>query len=395
MIYARRVRTRNRFHGAIFTDAVIAVAILLLAANSFGALSQADTARQAIQLMQAGKFHDAELLWRQVVQADPKSAAAHANLGVTLSALDDISQAAAQYRKSLQLEPNQPGVSFDLGVAEFRQGHFAEAIPPLEAVRKKHDDPRLPLLIGMSYFGLHEYGRAVPLLTQASAAQPRNLELHRVLANSCLWSSNYDCALSEFKTILTTNPDSAQAHMMMAEALDAMGRTPEALEELRAGERLSPTEPMLHFELGYLEYKQHDLQNATLEFKREVELNPGSALAYAYLGDIALQNNDNIKAAELLKKSINLQNDLRLAYFDLGCVDENQNHDQDAIHSFERAEALDPSQPDAHYRLARLYRATGQHQKAQAEFAKTRSLHAKRQDTLIQQVSGANQTQSP
>ena len=345
--------------------------------------------------MQAGQFHDAELLWRRVVQADPESAAARANLGVTLSAEGDNSLAAAEYRKSLRLQPNQPGVSFDLGVAEFKQGHFAEAIAPLEAVRKQHDDPRLPLLIGMCYFGLHEYGRAVPLLTQASAAQPGNLELHRVLANSCLWSSNYDCALSEFKAILTTNPNSAQAHMMMAEALDAMSRTPEALEELRAAEQLSPSEPMLHFELGYLEYKQHDLQSAAIEFKREVELNPASAMAYAYLGDIALQNNDDAKAEELLKRAVSLQSGLRLAYFDLGCVDENQNRNEDAIHSFERAETLDPSQPDAHYRLARLYQTTGQRQKAQAEFAETKSLHAKRQETLIQQVSGANQTKSP
>jgi Tfp pilus assembly protein PilF len=49
---------------------------------------------------------------------------------------------------------------------------------------------------------------------------------------------------------------------------------------------------------------------------------------------------------------------------------------------------LDPSQPDAHYRLARLYTLVGQKQKAAEEFAKTKELHSKTDDSLIQKVSG-------
>ena len=77
---------------------------------------------------------------------------------------------------------------------------------------------------------------------------------------------------------------------------------------------------MLHFELGYLYYKQRDYDKATPEFQLEVKNNPGYAQAYLYLGDIALHTNDDKAAEPLLQKALQLQNESRLAYFDLGCV---------------------------------------------------------------------------
>jgi tetratricopeptide (TPR) repeat protein len=147
---------------------------------------------------------------------------------------------------------------------------------------------------------------------------------------------------------------------------------------------------MLHFELGYLYYTQHDYQRAAREFDLEIKINPQYALAYTYLGDIALHNNDDTTAESLLLKAIRLQDDVRLAYFDLGCVYADQKRDQEALPAFLRAEQLDPSEPDAHYRLARLYLALGQKQKAEEEFAKTKSLHAKTEESLIQKVSGGS-----
>jgi Tfp pilus assembly protein PilF len=85
---------------------------------------------------------------------------------------------------------------------------------------------------------------------------------------------------------------------------------------------------------------------------------------------------------------------VRLAYFDLGCVYVDQKRNQDALAAFLRAEHLDPSEPDAHYRLARLYLSLGQKQKANEEFAKTRALHAKTEESLIQKVSGGDKAAS-
>jgi Tfp pilus assembly protein PilF len=61
--------------------------------------------------------------------------------------------------------------------------------------------------------------------------------------------------------------------------------------------------------------------------------------------------------------------------------------------AFQHAIQLDPSQPDAHYRLARVYTKLGQNQKAAQELARTKELHKKTEDTLIEKVSGERPTQ--
>jgi predicted Zn-dependent protease len=151
---------------------------------------------------------------------------------------------------------------------------------------------------------------------------------------------------------------------------------------------------MLHFELGYLYYTQHDYEKAAQEFQLEIKNNPKYALAYTYLGDIALHNNDDASAESFLTKALSFQDDVRLAHFDLGCVYADQKRNQEALAAFLRAEQLDPTEPDAHYRLARLYMALGQKQKANEEFAKTKALHAKVEESLIQKVSGGSQAES-
>jgi tetratricopeptide (TPR) repeat protein len=353
------------------------------------ARAQQDAFKHAAELTQTGKLHEAEVAWRQLVQAHPTNAAVHSGLGVTLAQEGNLQQAAVEYRKALALNPRMPGISFNLGLAEFKQGHFAAAIKPLmAAAAEKPNDKRSGLLVGMSYFGLHQYAKAVPYLQTATISDPSNLELHNVLAQSCLWSAQYACAMDQYKAILNADPDSVQAHMLLGQALDSLDRSAEAIAELETAARIAPNEPNVHFELGYLYYTQHDYERASAQFELELKNNPANAQALTYLADIKIRNNDDSAAETLLTKAVHLQNDIRLAYFDLGIVYANQKRNQDAIKALLRAEELDPREPDAHYRLARIYMAVGEKQKADQEFAKTEDLHSKTAESLIQKVTG-------
>ena len=119
--------------------------IVLCLAPGLG-YSQSDIAQQAGTLMEEGRFHEAEGLWRELTESNPRNASAHANLGLALARQGQLPSAAVEYRKSLAIQPNQPAISFDLGLAEFKQGHFAKAIPPFKsankAERKRSSDTR-------------------------------------------------------------------------------------------------------------------------------------------------------------------------------------------------------------------------------------------------------------
>ncbi len=94
--------------------------------------AQAPNASDAISLQQQGRLADAETAWRTVWRRS-KDAAAFASLGVVLSREQKYSEAETAYKKALALDPTLPGIQLNLGLAEFKLGRFAAAIPPLKA----------------------------------------------------------------------------------------------------------------------------------------------------------------------------------------------------------------------------------------------------------------------
>jgi len=175
--------------------------------------------------------------------------------------------------------------------------------------------------------------------------------------------------------------------MLSGEALDGLGRTVEAIPEFEAAAKAAPREPNVHFGLGYLYWKQHKYDEAKAALEAELSIDPANAQALAYLGDIELKRNAPEKALPLLNKAIHLKNDIRIAYLDIGAILSEQKRYQEALVALLRAEKLDPAQPDAHYRLARLYRAMGNVAAAEREFARVGELNEKAED-MAPKMSG-------
>ena len=343
--------------------------------------AQTSTPAQALALEQQGKLAEAEKSWRQITQADPRDAAAFASLGLVLSKQGKYGQAVPAYRKAIALNPKLPGVHLNWGLAEFKQSHFDAAVGPLgAAVAADPENLQARTLLGLSCYGAKRFEDAVKYLELPAKSDPTDIELHRVLAQSCLLAKKYSCALDEFRQILEQDPDSAAVHMLSGEALDGLGRTVEAISEFEAAAKAAPREPNVHFGLGYLYWKQHKYDEAKAALEAELSIDPANAQALAYLGDVELKGNAPEKALLLLNKAIHLRNDIRIAYVDIGAIFSEQKKYQEALVALQHAEKLDPAQPDAHYRLARLYRAMGNVVAAEREFARVSELQEKSED---------------
>src|SRR5262249_15477297 len=175
-------------------------------------------------------------------------------------------------------------------------------------------------LLGLSCYGAKRFADAAKYLELPAKSDPENVELHQMLAQSCLQAKKYDCALAEYRQILEHDPNSAAAHMLSGEALDGLGRTVEAIPEFQAAAQAAPQEANVNFGLGYLYWKLHKYDDAKQSFERELEIDPKNAQALAYLGDIELKRNAPEKALPRLNKAVQLRNDIRIAYLDIGII---------------------------------------------------------------------------
>ncbi len=365
----------------------------LLLSSVLNAQTSHPSPADATALAEQGKLSEAAQAWSTIIQRNPKDAGAYASLGFVLSREQKYSEAAVAYRKAIALNPKLPGVQLNLGLAEFKQGHFEAAIPSLRAALAA--DPKSIqsiTLLGLSYYGTKHFEEAAKFLKMAVATDPSNKELLQTLAQSCLLAKNYPCALEEFGKLEQMDPNSSAVHLFTAQALEGDGKTEEAINEAQTALKLSPQEPNLNFVLGHLYWQAERYDEAAAAFEAELLVVPGNAKAIAYLGDIAMKQGDNERALRLLRKAAQLQDNVRLAFMDIGAILVDQKQYAEALSALRQAVKLDPTQPDAHFRLGHVYQLMGNTAATDKEFAKVRELKAK-QNRAIASKLGQNPTQ--
>ena len=350
--------------------------------------------QQALALEQQGKFPEAESAWARVVKIEPRNALAYAHLGLIEAHLEHYPEAIAHYRKARTLDATIPQLNLNLGLALFKSGNFPDAAAAFESELHKHPNPpdaqRLVILTGMSHYGAHEYGAAIPYLKQAAVTDQQNLPLRLALAHCYIWTRQWDDAMRVYREILTINPDSAEADMIAGEALDGEGDGEGAEQQFRAAVKANPKEPNAHFVLGYLLWSRKQFDEAIAEFHAELANDPQNNQAMLYLGDVYVRLGQFATAKEILTEAAKYPTSDPLMHLDLGIVYMETDDENDAVQELRKAIEVEPDNVNAHFRLAKLYHSMGKKDESKAEFALAKTLTTKMNQDLMKKIETAN-----
>jgi tetratricopeptide (TPR) repeat protein len=361
---------------------------LALAGMSIPAAAHDDPRESAISLERQGKNAEAEAAWAAISKQQPSNPEPYAHLGLLEARQEHYKEAIRSYRKAFALAPTMPGLRLNLGLSLFKNGDYEQAIAMFAPLLKAQpDDQRLNVLVGMSHYGLAHYAVAAPYLKQAAKSDPQNLTLLLTLAHSCLLSNQYPCVLDAFHQIVALNAESAEADMLMGEALDEMKDPEGAIREFRAAVQANPKEPNVHFGLGYLLWTKGQYGEAAAEFQAEIDNDPQHTQAMLYLADSRMQMNQPEDARPLLEKVVKLSPANAMAHRDLGIVYADQDRKQDALTEFQAAIKVAPKDVNAHWRLGRLYRSMGKPAESKAELDKANSLNKAEDQRLLKVMS--------
>jgi tetratricopeptide (TPR) repeat protein len=354
----------------------------------------------AFTLEQEGKFAEAEAAWRRIAAAHPADAEAEAHIGLLEARQEHYTDAIAFYRRALTLNPAMPGLRLNLGLAQFKAGAMKEAATTFTELLKSEPPAspealRVTTLTGLAHFGAGDYASAVPYLEKATAADPQNLPFRLTLAQSCLWSKQYQCVLDVYREIVTLNAESAEADMLAGEALDEMKDKAGAEEQFRAAVKADPKLPNVHFGLGYLLWGLLKYDDAMEQFKAELANNPDHAQALAYLADAEIKLTQPEGAQPLLEKAIHLDSRIEIAHIDLAILMSDAGRNADALRELKAAEKLNPNDKNVHWRLARLYQSEGKKEEAKLEFDKTKGLQKATDQSIMDKLREAQTKNRP
>ena len=356
--------------------------------GTLAAVAQSDPGQVAFSLERDGKLAEAEAAWSALAKQYPSNPEPLAHMGLIESKQEHFAEAIRFYKRAMALNPGFPGLRLNMGIALFKAGDYREAIADLDPLLKAQpEDERLTVLIGMSQYGLGHFTEASPLLKRASEHDPQNLTLLLTLAHSCLLSNQYPCVLDAYHRLIALNAESAEADMLVGEALDEMKDPEGAMREFRAAVAANPKEPNVHFGLGYLLWTKGKYPEAVQEFQTELANDSHHLQAKLYLADAKMQMNEMEEARPLLEEIEKADPNIAMQHLDLGIVLADQDRKQDAKKELEMAVKLAPSNVNAHYRLARLYRSMGMTAQAKAEFDKASGLNKAEDERLLKIMS--------
>ena len=287
----------------------------------------------------------------------------------------DVAAALQKFHAAARLDPANPEIQLNLGLALLRAGKLADALAPLQnAARSPASSSQAHVLLGVDYFESRQYAKAIDELKslQNSAQQDRVLYM---LEESYRLTGNKAAARDAFREIDSRFPDSAWTHFLLGSAYENQQQPEKAIAEYREAVNKDQAIPNARFAIGYLYWRQQNPEQARVWLEQEAQRGCHS-LANFYLGEIARGDKDAAKAEGFYRRAIACDASNADAHLRLGVVLTDQKRYREALAELRKAVSLSPDQATPHYHLGALYRQIGRKGEADAEYRKVREIHA-------------------
>jgi Flp pilus assembly protein TadD len=144
----------------------------------------------------------------------------------------ELAAAKKDFRKVLELAPNNAATLINLGLIEYRQKNFSQAEKLLqEAVRSEPDAGLAWLLLGVIRYDQEKYDAALAALAQAAYLEPRDARARHYLGVTIGKKGWYSGAEEEMRRAIELDANYAEAHYNLA--VFYLQRVPPAVELAR------------------------------------------------------------------------------------------------------------------------------------------------------------------
>jgi protein O-GlcNAc transferase len=210
-------------------------------------------------LRDTDRLADGIAMLRQAIEIRPGFASAHLNLGLALEDSGDDAGAAAEYRTVMRLAPQEPTSRTQLGLLLLRGGDTAQALIELRRALPLADDDRPTLsAIGSGLRRAGDPAMAVRALNAAIEAEetPAPSAVIAELALAEFAAGSHPAAETRIRGLITSDPDYASAHYLLANMLAARQAWTDAASEYQAFLRAAPSAPEAVDARGRLTYVQ-------------------------------------------------------------------------------------------------------------------------------------------
>jgi len=186
----------------------------------------------AMQRHEAGRLHEAEQLYRQILAQQPEHAGAMQFLGVIANQVGRNDIAVGLIRRAIGLNPNVAEAYNNLGNALKDQGQLDEAIAAFrQALALNPNLPEAHNNLGSALKDQGQLDEAIAAYRQAIALRPTYADAHNNLGNALKDQGQLDEAVAAFRQAIALKPDYAEFHFNLSLSLLTSGDFQQGWEE--------------------------------------------------------------------------------------------------------------------------------------------------------------------
>jgi tetratricopeptide (TPR) repeat protein len=305
---------------------------------------------------------------RVAVESAPSSADANLKLGEFYLAHDEAAQAIPFLERARKENDGDSDTSKTLVVAFLKNRQFDSAREVLDRLIQNHDDAESHSLLARAQEGSGRFKQAAEQYQIADGEVPSEENLFGTGYELILAGLPQDSARA-FQDGLKRYPNSVKLLIGLGTAEFLRGNTSQGILHFLRAADLAPSDPRPYAFLA----SASGVQAAETEkqvresFKRFLDLEPNSAEANYYYA-MSLRNGvapetgrvESDKIDALLKRAVQIKPDFASAHFQLGSLYSDREDYAGAVREYETTLRLQPTLKEAHYRLARAYKNSGQ-----------------------------------
>jgi tetratricopeptide (TPR) repeat protein len=262
---------------------------------------------------------------------------------------------------------------------------FSEAKPCALRILKPTSPADFRTQVARALFETGDYEASLEALSKLSPAIRNSPE-------AAYWRARgYEkLATAAYLKLYEADANSYRMHQLLGDLAAARNDDAKAIEEYQAAIVLKPALPNLHYSLGHVYWKDLKVPETRTEFEAELKINPRHPGALNELGDTYLLEHQAEKALPYLSEAVALEPHNPDFHRDMGTA-YNELHDyQKSAAEYELAISGDRD-GSVHYKLARVYQALGQKDKAAHEFAVSTAMNEASHKRLEKQTERFDQ----
>jgi cellulose synthase operon protein C len=352
------------------------------------------------------KPEEASIILNQAATKVAESSEMRRMLGQSEIARNRLDNAIHEFKRAIEIDPEDLDARFGLGVAFRRNGQLKEAQNIFTQIEKR--DPTyvgLALEHGQLFETQGDYKKAIESYTAALKRDPGNTNLMLRLGTAQVESNDLQAATETLNTVIQLIPNSAEAEHLIGRIAFAKGRSPEALTHFDRAVKLDPTRAEFHLYAGRAALEMSNLgrtleeaqaaidrdpsvgdaywlrgvvrlktgavQDALEDLKHALTLSPKRIEAMAAVGDCYDELRNLGEAVAAYKKALEFDSNNGYYWYRFGVLEVDSNHPSDAIQALKRAIAIGDEKapmsvwlPDAYLQAGNSLRLSGNRESA-------------------------------